>query len=62
MSVAKFELEEMHFATGEVECPRCGSYVGERCINPLTNLPSKLPCLARVHALESGPAVHGAAA
>lgn len=30
-----------------IPCPTCGAAVNERCINPITNLPAHMACVAR---------------
>jgi hypothetical protein len=54
LSPAAAELEEMHDAVSPVRCPRCEAPVGARCINPITTRNARVPCLARIRALDQG--------
>lgn len=50
---AATELEQMHEACRDVSCPRCGVAVGERCVNPVSKLAARVPCLARFRAVDA---------
>jgi hypothetical protein len=52
LSPAAAELEEMHDAVSSVRCPRCEAPAGARCVNPVTKRDARVPCLARVKALD----------
>jgi hypothetical protein len=39
---------ETYGDTLDVDCPRCGSGAGSRCVNPVTGQIAKAPCLARM--------------
>lgn len=38
--------------TIDTPCPRCGAGPREECVNPITGVPSKLPCLDRYKAAD----------
>lgn len=46
------ELDDMHDTVSSVECPRCGAPTGARCMNPTTGHAARVPCLARIRALD----------
>ena len=52
LSPAQIELEQMHDAVLPVRCPWCGAEPGSRCVNPVTKRAARVPCLARVKALD----------
>jgi hypothetical protein len=47
------ELEMMHDAVRDVACPRCGAGVEQRCVNPVSTLEARVPCLARAKAADT---------
>lgn len=47
MTPAWVELEMIHDAVLTVRCPRCQAPAGVRCVNPVTQLPAKVPCRLR---------------
>jgi hypothetical protein len=55
LSPAAAELEEMHDAVSPVRCPRCEAPAGARCVNPVSKLAARVPCLARIRAVDEQP-------
>jgi hypothetical protein len=55
LSPAAAELEEMHDAVSPVRCPRCEAPVGARCVNPISKRDARVPCLARIRAVDDQP-------
>jgi hypothetical protein len=51
------ELTSLHEAIVAIPCPRCDAPVGARCVNPVTGLRARIPCVARLHNFEGIPAV-----
>jgi len=52
MTAAWAELEMFHEAVEDVPCPRCLAPAGARCVNPVTGRKAKVPCVARVKAVD----------
>jgi hypothetical protein len=56
MTVAWIELEHIHDAVADIPCPRCEAPVGAKCTNPVTGHTARIPCIARIRALDEGAA------
>lgn len=55
LSPAAAELEEMCDVAMSVRCPRCQAEAGQRCVNPVSKIAARVPCLARIRAVDEQP-------